>query len=956
MHKNSPNKIKPLKKGQVYKAYFKKHIPMSHIRHIATIVAILITTTISAYGAIVRGTLKDANGEPMMEATVRLLNARDSSFVKGTAADAQGRFALSGISKGRYIIQCTYIGYNPSYRDLIVGESNVRMKPIVMEESSIMLKETTVTGVKTQITVKEDTVEFNADSYKTQPNAVVEDLLKRLPGVEVGTDGKITANGKEVTKILVDGKEFFSDDPKVATKNLPVNMVDKLQVVDRKSDLARLTGVDDGEEETVINLTVKKGMKNGWFGSAEVGYGTDDRYKSGFIVNRFWNDNQITVVGSANNINELGFTDGNGGRFRRFGGNDGINTSQTFGVNFNVGKEEIFRVGGNVMYSHTDQKSRQLQNRQYLFADSTSYAETGKASRDRGHNIRADFRVKWNPDSFNTFEFRPRLSFNFNDSESIDSTLTLAGDLNRTPVNRSYNAGNSEGNSFEFGGEMVFNHKFRSRPGRSYSVQLRYNLSNVREDENSYALNRFFLLDSIDLYDQYTDNHTWSNQAQLRASWTEPLGDAQKGHFLTLAYRVQYRWNNADKLVYDHPVIFPDGVLGDPMIDYSQNIFNDSLSNQFRNDFFNQDIRLGFKKVSKNYNIEAGLSFIPSMSKSDDLINSERDIKERWVWNFAPFLRYRYRMGKSRSINVRYNGRTSQPSMSQLQPVADKSNPMRIVIGNPNLDPTFTHNMMLRFQDFNADAQRSIMAMGNIQLAQNSIISRTSFDPETGAQTTTYTNVNGVWNARLMGMISLPFKDKRWQFNNNLFTFYSQTVGYNNNLRNRSGSFMVGESFSIAFRPNNFELELRPFYNLQSTHNSVQTSANRNVHTYGGRFDGTYYTSWGLNFNTDVSFSGTEGYSAGYNTKQWLWNATLSYQFLKDKSATLAVKVYDLLQQKSNIRRNVTANYIDDTNYNSLTRYFMVTFNYKFNTFGKGNTPTGRGGRRFGPGGPPPRM
>ena len=260
-------------------------------------------------------------------------------------------------------------------------------------------------------------------------------------------------------------------------------------------------------------------------------------------------------------------------------------------------------------------------------------------------------------------------------------------------------------------------------------------------------------MDSIDLYDQYTDNHTWSNQAQLRASWTEPLGDAQKGHFLTLAYRVQYRWNNADKLVYDHPVIFPDGVLGDPMIDYSQNIFNDSLSNQFRNDFFNQDIRLGLKKVSKNYNIEAGLSFIPSMSKSDDLINSERDIKERWVWNFAPFLRYRYRMGKSRSINVRYNGRTSQPSMSQLQPVADKSNPMRIVIGNPNLDPTFTHNMMLRFQDFNADAQRSIMAMGNIQLAQNSIISRTSFDPETGAQTTTYTNVNGVWNARLMGLI-----------------------------------------------------------------------------------------------------------------------------------------------------------------------------------------------------------
>ncbi len=918
---------------------------------------VVLSSSVSA--ASISGMLKDTNGEPMIEATVRVLNATDSAFIKGTTADAKGRFYVDGLGKGRYILQCTYIGFNAAYKNVTISDKSVRLKSIVMEESSILLKETTVTGVKTQITVKEDTVEFNADSYKTQPNAVVEDLLKRLPGVEVGTDGKITANGKEVTKILVDGKEFFSDDPKVATKNLPVNMIDKLQVVDRKSDLARLTGVDDGEDETVINLTVKKGMKNGWFGSAEVGYGTDDRYKAGFIVNRFWNDNQITVVGSANNINELGFTDGNSGRFRRFGGGNGITTSQTFGVNFNVGKDEIFRVGGNVMYSHSDNNSRQLQNRQYLFEDSTSYAETGKASRDKGHNLRADFRLQWNPDSFNTFEFRPRLSFNFNDSESIDSTMTFAGDRMRTPVNRSLNIGASDGRSFEFGGEMVYNHKFRSRPGRSYSLQLRYNLSNVREDEDSYAFNRFFLLgDSLDLYDQYTDNHTWSNMTQFRASWTEPLGDVKNGRFLTFAYRLQYRWNNADKMVYDHPVIFPDGVYADPEIDYSRLIFNDSLSTRFRNDFFNQDIRLGFKQVKSAYNMEVGVSFIPSMSKSDDLINSARDIPTRWVWNFAPYLRYRYKMGKTRSLNLRYNGRTSQPSMSQLQPVADKSNPMRIVIGNPNLDPTFTHNVRMRFQDFNADAQRSIMAMADVQVTQNSIISRTSFSPETGAQTTTYTNVNGVWNARLMGMISLPFKDKRWQFNNNLFGFYSQTVGYNNDLRNRSGSLMVGESFSIAFRPDHLEFELRPFYNLQNTRNTVQTSANRNVHTYGGYFNGAYYTPWGLTFNTDLSYSATEGYSAGYDTKQWLWNASLSYQFLKDRAATVSVKVYDLLQQKSNVRRTVTANYIDDINYNSLTRYFMVSFNYRFNTFGKGDAPKSRaGGPGFGrPGGRTPRM
>lgn len=914
--------------------YLKKYL-------LATLLSLLSVTTIKA--ADISGRILDGTGEPLIEATVKLLNSRDSSYVKGTTSDVDGRYLLKNVSNGKYIIQYTYIGYNTAYTDIFVNDKDRRLKPVTMTESSIMLEEATVVGVKTQITVKEDTVEFNADSYKTQPNAVVEDLLKRLPGVEVDSEGKITANGKEVTKILVDGKEFFSDDPKVASKNLPVDMVDKLQVVDRQSDLARLTGVDDGEDETVINLTTKKGMKNGWFGTVEAGYGTDDRYKVGFNVNRFWNDNQITFLGSANNINELGFTDG-GGRFRRFGGNNGINTSQAFGVNFNVGNKEIFRVGGNVMYSHSDKDTRQRQERQYLFADSTSFVQSNKLTRDKGHNIRADFRIQWNRDSFNTFEFRPNLSININNSNSIDSSLTLAGDALRSPVTRSFNTAFSEGTSYEFRGQIIYNHKFRSHPGRSFSVHANYSMSNVYEDERTYSFNRFFMLDdSLDIYDQWADNHTWNNTVQGRISWTEPLGDVKNGRFLTFAYRMQYRWNNADKLVYDL-----DSITGQ----YS--LFNSDLSNSFRNDFMNQDIRIGFQQVKKTYNLNVGLTFAPSRSSSKDLINSARDIPTRWVWNVAPFLRYRYRMGKSRSLHLMYNGRTSQPTMAQLQPVADKSDPLRIVIGNPDLDPTFTHNINLRFQDFNAESQRSIMAMAFIRYSQNSIISKTSYNQETGGQITTYTNVNGVWSARLMNMFSMPLRNKAWQFHNNLFAMYNSTVGFNNEQRNRSGSLMVGESFAIAFRPDKLELELRPFYNLQTTHNTVQTGSNRTVHTYGGYFNGTCYTPFGLVLNSDVSFSSTSGYSEGYDSKQWMWNASISYQFLKDKSATVSLKVYDLLQQKENIRRSVTANYIDDINYNSLTRYFMATFTYKFNTFGKGNEPQSRM-HRMGPPGPPMR-
>ena len=913
--------------------------------------------TVSA--AVVKGTVNDEAGEPMPQATVRLLAPKDSSFVKGTKTNLDGRYTISGVKNGKYIIETTFLGYVNSHRNIEVTGQTLNVPAIAMKESSIMLKEVSVTGVKTQIKVAEDTVEYNADSYKTQPNAVVEDLLKRLPGVEVDSDGKITANGKEVTKILIDGKEFFSDDPKVASKNLPVNMVDKLQVVDRKSDLARITGVDDGEDETVINLTVKKGMKNGYFGTVEAGYGTDRRYMGSFNINRFWNDNQMTLLGNFNNINELGFTDSNGNRFRRFGGTNGINTSQAIGLNFNVGNGEILRVGGDVMYSHSDRNTIQRQERQYLFADSTSYANSGKHSRDKGHNVRADFRLQWNPDSFNTLEFRPNFSYNLNDSWSLDSTRMFAGDPLRTPVNSTLNRMSSSGHSLEFGARLIYSHQFKQRRGRSFSVMLRYNHSDVRENENTYSLNRFFNLgDSLDLYDQLGTNHTWSNTAMARVTWTEPLGDPAKGNFLTFAYRVNYRWNDADKLVYDHPLLYP-GTDGIPDVDYSQAIFSDSLSNRFRNDFFNQDIRVGYKHVSKLHNLEVGLSFVPSMSKSDNLMDDAKSIPSRWVWNYAPFLRYRYKMGKARSLNMHYMGRSSQPSMTQLQPVPDMSDPMRVVIGNPNLDPSFTHYLRLRFQDFNAASQRSIMVMADFDMTQNSIVSKTSFNSETGGQTTTYENVNGVWSGRVMGMMSMPLRNKACQVSAHTFAMYNKRVGFNNGNRNRSGSLMWNLMPSIAYRPENLEFEFRPRYSLQYTVNSLQSTGNMTIHNYGGTFSAYYYTPIGVILNTDLTYTATSGYAQGYDKNEWMWNASISYQLLRDKSLTVAVKAYDLLQQRSNISRSVTANYIDDISYNDLTRYFMFTVSYKFNTFGKGNQPTDRNAWHGpgGPGGPgrPPR-
>ncbi len=901
----------------------------------------------------VKGLVKDTAGEPLISASVRLLAARDSTAVKGAVCDSEGRFIIKDVKAGWYLLETGYVGFDTRLTPLRV-RADVDAGTITLSESSIMLRETVVTGIKTPITVKEDTVEFNADTYKTRPNAVVEDLLKRLPGVEVSSDGSITANGKSVSKILVDGKEFFSDDPTVASRNLPVDMVDKLQVVQRKSDLARLTGVDDGEDETVINLTVKKGMNNGWFGTVEGGYGTDDRYKGSFNVNRFWDGNQVTIIGGANNVNDLGFTDGTSGRFRRFGGTTGVTASQALGVNFNVGRDERLRFGGDVMYSRSDRDTRQSTEREYLFADSTSYYSSYRRARDIGNNLRADLRVLWQPDSFNTVDFRPNFSYNHSNSWSVDTALTRAGNASRTAVTASRNRDNSRGDSWEAGGRLIYNHKFRSRPGRAFSLFANYRFSDVREYSSSYSWNKFYLLqDSVDLTDRYTDNRNWSNNVSARLSWTEPIGDVRRGNFITVAYRVQYRWNNADRLTYDHPVDFPGGWDADPVIG-SDLVFSDELSNRFRNDFFNQDIRAGFKHTGRTHTIDVGASLVPSRSKSTDLINSARNIPERWVWNYAPYLRYRWRRGKSQSINIDYFGRSSQPSMSQLQPVADMTNPLQIVVGNPELDPSFTHGIRMRYSDFNQKAQRSVMAMVFANVHQNSIVSRTTFDPTTGGRITSYTNVNGVWDVRAMNMVSFPLANKSWTVNNHLMLYYSRAVGFNNGERNIAGTFNFDIRPALAFRPESAEIELRPRYSLSTVHNSLQTASGRTVHTYGAALNGTYYTPFGLVLNTDLDFSATSGYSQGYDQRVWMWNATLSYQLLRGRNLTLSLRAYDLLRQNSNVRRSISANYIDDVRTNSLGQYFMFTVAYKFTTFAAGEQPKDRNADRFGPGGPPP--
>ena len=809
-----------------------------------------------------------------------------------------------------------------------------------------MLDEIVVKGVQTAVVVKQDTIEYNAGSYKTAANAKVEDLLKKLPGVEVGSDGSVTSNGRSVTKILVNGKEFFDEDPTAATKNIPSEMVDKVQVVQRKSDLARLTGVDDGEEETVINLTVKRNMQDGWFGNVQAGYGTDGRYRYSFMVNRFSDGNQITLLGGGNNINEMGFSDRGRGRFGGFGGNNGINSSQHLGLNFNVGKSEAFRIGGDVMYSHSDRKTEETRNTQYLFPDSVSYLDSWQHTRDRGHNVGAMFRMQWKIDDANTLDFRPRFNFSSRDMERAETSDLFAGDPARTAVNKSDNRRKVRGNSYEASGNLIFNHNVLSHPGRSISVQGQYSFSDSRQNEYSWSRLLYYLLndEDEDLF-RYIDTHTWSSAVDARITWTEPIGDASRGNYLTFAYKMDYRWNNADKLTYSLDPSDYEGYLPAPPSDAPEGYEADpELSNRFRNQFFTQELQIGYKRVDSRYNLQAGIGISPASSSSEDLINDARNIPTRWVWNVAPFFNLRWKFDKSSSLRVNYRARTSQPSMSQLQPVADLSDPMNITVGNPTLKPSFSQSLMAHFNGFNRESQRSLSAMLSAGLTSNNVVSRTSTDSETGVRTTTYENMNGNWNLMAMGMLTQPFRNRAWRMNARLQARYSSVGGYIDNEKNRSGNLSLAPSAGVTFTHDVCQFSLSPTYSYQLSTATLSRQPDRSVHSYGFDASGALYLPFGLEVTTDLYMTKDAGYAQGYNTTQWLWNAQMSYSFLRDRSLSLSVSVYDILQMKKNITRSVSAASIVDARINDLTRYAMMTLTWNFNSFGKSKKMSGHDG------------
>ena len=903
--------------------------------------------------------VEQGSDTPIEQATVRLLNVKDSAMVRGVVSARNGSFTLKNVKKGSYLLHITFIGYDPLYQPLqITGKKNpVNVGKLELSDGAIELGEAVVIGKAPEVTVRNDTVEYNADSYKVTEGSVLEDLLKKMPGVEVDSEGKITVNGKEVKKVMVDGKEFFSDDPKVASKNLPAKMIDKLQVLDTKSDMAPMSGFDDGEEETVINLTVKPGMKQGWFGNAYGGYGSKDRYEGNAMVNRFVNNDQITFMGGANNTNNMGFSDlastmfsgmgGGGGRRGGFGAGSGITSSGNAGLNFSKEfKPDKLTLGGNTRYSHSDNDARSKSDRQNILpGDSSSYDNSEAMSRTKSDNLGVDFRLEWKPDTMTQLIFRPSFSFSHSMNDNFSDATTL--DNERDTVNTNKSSNYSESNGYNLNASIDFSRKLNNK-GRVFSATL----SGGNSDSYSDGMNRsdivyFNQTDALknSIIDQRSryDNKGFNYRAYV--SWVEPIGH---NNFIQATYSISQRKQEALKNVYNQDA---DGIY---------NVLDSAYSQSYRNNFISQRASLSFKSQRAKFNYTIGLNLDPSYSSSENFVGDTTLSKiTRKVVNLSPMAQFNYMFDKRTNLRIMYNGRTSQPSMTQLQPVADISDPTNITIGNPDLNPRYTNNVFIRFQQFTPEKQRAFMIMANGSYIINDIVSYTSYNQETGVKTTTYKNVNGNYSGNVRMMLNTPLKNKKFSINSMTMASFANSNGYINEEKNTNRNLILSERGGIDFRSSYLDLGVNGNIRYNATSNSLQKENNQNTFNYGAGGYTTIYLPLNFKIESDVNWSTNSGYGDGFKQNEVLWNASASKSFLKNNQGTLRFKIYDILQQRSNISRSITASYIQDSEYNTLGSYFMVHFIYRFSIFKGGasasdvKTP-GRSGRGRGPMGPPP--
>lgn len=927
---------------------------------------LLLTVTLSTYAqnkiVTVSGRVIEAGTkEPVELAAVQLLSLPDSAQVAGMTTSAQGYFSLSKQKPGKYLLKVSFIGYITKVIpvQLTANVPAKKMGNIELATDAVMLKEAVVVAEAPQVTVVEDTLMYNSSAYRTPEGAMLEELVKKLPGAEIDDDGNVKINGKELKKIMVDGKEFFGGDVKTGLKNLPVDMVDKLKTYDKKSDLARVTGIDDGEEETVLDLTVKKGMNQGWFGNADLGAGTKYRYTGRMMLNRFIDNTQFSIIGSANNVNDQGFSGGGGGP--RWRSNNGLNATKMLGATFATQTNKI-ELGGSVRYNFQDGDISSINSSERFLQNGNSYSNSNNKNRNKGTNVNADFRMEWKPDTLTNIIFRPNFSYGRTNNASLSESGTFNEDpfnlvanpndylnfdnlsddpLKDIRVNATNSASLSKGNSLSGNATLQVNRKLNNK-GRNLTFRGVFGYGDNDNDQYTQSETRYYQLlnhlggDSILYRNQYitTPTHNYNYTAQV--TYSEPIA---KATFLQFSYQFQYKYSKSDKTTFDL-LDYPDWTIGGTLPSGYETHAVDSLSKNAEYRYYNHDASVGLRFIRQKYQLNVGMSFQPqnstlSYKKGDYMIDTTRT-----VFNFAPNMDLRFRFSKVSQLRFTYRGRSSQPTMENLLPITDNSNPLNIRMGNPGLKPSFAHTMRLFYNTYNAEKQRGIMTHFSFTATQNSISNSTRYNEETGGLITRPENINGNWNAFGLFGFNTALRNKKYTINtftninyqNNVAFLYNQDT--KNNDRNTSTGLMLGERVTGSYRNDWFEFSLNGSINYTAERNKLRPENNQEPYTYSYGASTNITMPWKMTLATNITNQSRRGYrDSSMNRNELIWNAQLAQSLLKG-AGTISFEVYDILRQQSNISRSLTADMRSVSEYNGINSYCMVHFIYRLNIFG----------------------
>ena len=948
--------------------------------------------------------LESDSQEPVAQTTVRLLKT-DSTLVTGSLTNLDGLFRVKAPSAGNFIVQITCVGFKPYTKNVkVTADKDIALGTINLDPDAIMLKGATVTGQAAKVTLKEDTFVYNASAYRTPEGSVIEELVRKLPGAQVDDDGKITINGKEVKKILIDGKEFMTGDTKTAMKNLPTSIVERVKAYDQKSDLARVSGIDDGEEETVLDFGIKRGMNRGFMLNADLAAGTKKRYSGRLFAGMQSSDLKIFIPLSANNVNDMGFPGGGGGRFG--GGRQGLTATKMAGFNLNYEKKDRFKFDASIRWNHSDGDAVVRRSTEDFMSGTTStFSNSVNSNLSRGNSWDARFRLEWMPDSMTNIMMRPQ--FRYNSSDGLGEGMSMTFDEDpykyvRNPMddeamkilidhgivkNRNINNSISYSDSKSAGGWLQFNRRL-SRNGRNITLRFTGNVGEGMSKSFTNSLVEYLQLvtkdgkDSVYQANRYAVTPTKNWNYGIRATYSEPIF---RQVYLQFSYQYQYSYTKSDRATYDFST-FPADFFGvKPLYrgwdDYLallggnplENFRDDKLSrfSEYRN--YNHTAEMMLRVVRKAYNLNIGFQVMPQRSHFTQDYQGVHTDTVRTVTNVAPTADFRWKISKVSQLRFNYRANSSQPSMSDLLDITDDSDPLNVHKGNPGLKPSFTQNFRLFYNNYIQNHQRSIMANLNFSTTRNSISNMVTYDEASGGRTTRPENINGNWNAFGMFMFNTAI-DSAGFFNVNTFTTlrYNNSVGYVSINRNADSqksttkSTTFGERLAASYRNNWMELELNG--SLEYMHARSELQSNNNLDTWTFSYGGSLQLTapWGTQLSTSMNMNSRRGYNdASMNTNELIWNAQLSQSFLKGNALTLSLQLYDILHQQSTFSRAVDAMRRSDTEYNAITNYAMLHVIYRLNIFGGGNNrgpqggPGGPGGRRGGgfggPGGRGPR-